>query len=152
MKSIYPVLMRIRHLNHSTYQTQYHIVWCTKYCRKIIKPYVQKEIVRSILKTLNSYPTWFMHQLNTGPQHIHLRIELPPNVAVSTVVRELKSRSSIHLRSKFKYIDKIYEKSGIWSVGYFVSTIGLNELMIKKYITNQEGYDVGYDVTDEYSC
>lgn len=147
----YAVIMRIRSLNHSIYQVSYHIVWGTKYRRKILKPYVQKELVKSFYKTLRTHPTWFLLQINTDSDHVHMRIEFPPTVDISTVVRELKSRSSTHLRLKFKFIDRLYKTSGMWSVGYFVSTIGLNENQIKNYITKQSKYDVGHDVTNEFS-
>lgn len=80
-----------------------------------------------------------------------MRIEFPPTDCISDVVRELKSRSSSTLRTKFKFIDKMYGDSGVWSVGYFVSTIGLNEDQIRKYIRKQNDSDLGYDVTDDFS-
>jgi putative transposase len=127
--------MRIRHLNHSTYQHQYHVVWCTKYRRKILKPYVLIELKKILYATVKKYPTLWIHTLNTDQDHVHLQIEVPPNIAVSDAVGKLKSASSRFLRSKFKFIHEIYiEKDGIWSVGYFSSTIGVNEKQIKKYI------------------
>jgi len=143
--------MRIRKLSHSVYQVQYHIVWGTKYRRKILKHYVRKELIKSFYKTQRTHPTWYMHQINTGDDHVHLRIEFPPTYDISEVVRELKSRSSGHLRKMFKFIDKMYQWSGVWSVGYFVSTIGLNEDRIKKYIAKQGEWDKGSDVTNEFS-
>jgi putative transposase len=127
--------MRIRHLNHSTYQHQYHIVWGTKGRRNILQKYVLPELKKSFFETIKKYPTLFIHEMNTDQDHVHIQIEIPPNIAVSDAVRALKAASSLHLRKKFKYIREIYlEKDGIWSVGYFCSTIGLNEDQIKKYI------------------
>ena len=130
--------MRIRHLNHSTYQHQYHIVWNTKYRRKILKPYVLTELKKILYATIKKYPTLWIESLNTDEDHIHLQIEISPNVAVSDAVSKLKSASSRYLRTKFKFIREIYmEKDGIWSVGYFSSMIGLNETRIKHYIEYQ---------------
>lgn len=127
--------MRIRTLNHSTYRHQYHIVWGTKYRRKILKPYVLVELKKILYGTVKKYPTLWIEALNTDEDHVHLQIEIPPNIAVSDAVSKLKSALSRYLRSKFKFIHKIYlDKEGIWSVGYFSSTIGLNETEIKKYI------------------
>jgi putative transposase len=127
--------MRIQHLNHSTYQHQYHIVWCTRGRRNILQKYVLPELKHSLFETIKKYPTLFLHTINTDQDHIHLQIEIPPNIAVSDAVRALKANSSLHLRKKFPFIRKIYlEKDGIWSVGYFSSTIGLNEQTIKRYI------------------
>lgn len=130
--------MRIRHLNHSTYQHQYHIVWATKGRRNILQKYVLPELKKSFLETVKKYPTLYLLEMNTDQDHVHLQIEIPPNIAVSDAVQSLKSRSSLALRKKFKFIREIYlEKDGIWAVGYFSSTIGLNEEKIKKYIQYQ---------------
>lgn len=130
--------MRIRRLNHSTYQHQYHIVWGTKYRRKILKPYVLTELKKILYATVKKYPTLWIVSMNTDEDHVHLQIEIAPNTAVSDAVSKLKSASSRFLRSKFKFIHQIYlEKDGIWSVGYFSSTVGLNETQVKQYIAWQ---------------
>ena len=127
--------MRTRSLNHSIYKHQYHIVWVTKGRRKILQRYVVPELKHSLFEILKKYPTLFIVSLNTDQDHIHIQIEIPPNIAVSDAVCALKAGSSHHLRKKFKFIRDIYlEKDGIWSVGYFSSTIGLNEDQIKRYI------------------
>jgi len=137
------ISMRIRALNHSTYQHQYHIVWGTKYRRKILKPYVLIELRKSLYDTIKKYPTLCIVNLNTDEDHVHIQIEIPPNIAVSDTVGKLKAYSSRHLRSKFKFIREIYlEKDGIWSVGYFSSTIGLNEAQIRRYIQYQGKKDL----------
>ena len=127
--------MRIRHLNHSTYQHQYHIVWGTKYRRRFLKPYVLTELRKILYATVKKYPTLWIEKLNVNEDHVHIQIEISPNIAISDAVGKLKSTSSRFLRSKFKFIREIYlEKDGIWSVGYFSSTIGLNEAQVKRYI------------------
>lgn len=62
-------------------------------------------------------------------------MEIPPNIAIADAVQQLKGISSMELRKQFAFIRKMYlGKDGIWSVGYFVSSVGLNEASIKKYI------------------
>ena len=135
--------MRIQHLNHSTYQHQYHIIWSTKYRRKILKPYVLTELKKSLYATVKKYPTLWVMAMNTDEDHVHIQIEIAPNTTVSDVVGRLKSESSKHLRLRFKFIREIYiERDGIWSVGYFSSTVGLNETQVKKYIEWQGRKDV----------
>ena len=127
--------MRTLHLNHSTYEHQYHIVWGTKARRKILKPYVLLELKKALYTVVKSHPTLWIVNMNTDEDHVHLQIEIPPNISVSDAVCKLKAISSRHLRKKFKFIREIYlEKDGIWSVGYFSSTVGLNEEKIKRYI------------------
>ena len=135
--------MKIQHLNHSTYQHQYHIVWGTKGRRKFLKDYVKKELKKSLYATTKKYPTLWIENMNTDEDHVHLQLSVPPNITVSDAVGKLKSYSSSHLRKTFKFIKDMYlEKDGIWSVGYFSSTIGLNEAQIKKYIDWQTKKDV----------
>lgn len=127
--------MRTMHLNHSTYKLQYHIVWNTKYRYKWLKDYVKAELKSSFFETCKKYPTLYIQTINTDQDHVHIQIEIPPNITVSDAVKALKGNSSIRIRKKFKFIREMYlEKDGIWSVGYFVSSIGLDEQTIKKYI------------------
>jgi len=131
--------MQTRSLNHSTYKLQYHIVWGTKYRRKWLKPYVKAVLKESIYETCMKYPTLFIQAVNTDEDHVHLQMEIPPSIAIADAVQKLKSLSSVALRKQFKFIREMYlEKDGIWSVGYFVSSIGLNEGQIKRYIEWQD--------------
>ncbi len=135
--------MRTRSLNHSAYSIQYHIVWGTKYRKKYLKPYVVKELKRSFYATIKDYPTLWIEKMATDEDHIHMQIEIPPNMTIAAAVQALKSRSSIHLKQQFKFIREMYIDGGIWSVGYYVSTVGLNETMIKNYLNMQGKQDRG---------
>ena len=130
--------MRIQHLNHSTYQHNYHIVWATRGRRNILQRYVKPELLFSFRETIKKYPTLQLIVMNVDQDHVHIQIEIPPNIAVSDAVSRLKANASLHLRKKFKFIREIYlEKDGIWSVGYFVSSIGLNEVQVRRYLAWQ---------------
>ena len=127
--------MRTRSLNHSTYEIQCHIVWGTKCRRRWLKDCVKRGLVASFKSTVKKYPTLHMVAVNTDQDHVRLQIEIPPNTAVADAVRELKASSSARLRRTLKFIRRIcLEKDGIWSVGYFVSSLGLDDGRIKKYI------------------
>ncbi len=143
--------MRIRELSHSVYQTAYHIVWGTKYRRKFIKDYVKVELVKSLYKILKRFPSWYILKINTDVDHVHLLIEFPPTYSISSVVRELKTYTSIDLRKRFPFIRKMYDGGTLWSCGYFVSTVGINEDLIKKYIDRQNTKDRGIDISSEFS-
>ena len=131
--------MRTRHLNHSTYKLLYHIVWGTKYRRKWLKDYVRTELRKSFADTCKKYPELHLTETNTDQDHVHIQIEIPPNVAISDAVQKLKGASSLHLKKKFKFIRDIYlDRDGIWSVGYFVSSNGLDEQIVKRYIQWQD--------------
>lgn len=135
------VSMRILRLNHSVYQIEYHIVWGTKYRRKILKPYVKKTLLDSFQKTEFLYPTLHIAKVNNMDDHVHLILEVAPSVSVAAMVQKLKAHSSRDLKQSHRFIREMDDGSGIWSVGYFVSTIGLNEQMIERYIANQDKRD-----------
>jgi putative transposase len=140
--SVMLFLMRRRSLNHSVYQHQYHLVWGTKYRRKYIKDYVKADLLKIIFSLVKKYPTLYIERINTDEDHIHIMMEIPPDVAVATVVKKIKWITSIRLKKKYKFIRRIYISGSIWSVGYFSSTIGLNEEQIRKYIIHQGTRDL----------
>ena len=133
--------MKIQSLNHSKYQHQYHIVWGTKYRRRYLKSYVKQELLYSLYNTTKKYPTLYIKAVNVDEDHIHLQIEIAPNISVAVAVKVLKQNSSIHLKNRFAFIDRMYLDGNIWSVGYFSSTIGLNEEQVRKYIEYQGRQD-----------
>jgi len=131
----YAGLMRIRSLSHSVYQLQYHLVWGTKYRIKFIIPVVRQYLIHCLYETVKKYPTLHIFTINTNRDHVHIQLEAPPDVALSSVVQRLKGTSSLLIRKRFKFVREAYlEKEGIWSVGYFVSSIGLNESQVRRYI------------------
>ena len=133
--------MRIRTLNHSVYQLEYHIVWGTKYRRKILKPYVKKKLLECFQQTEFLYPTLHIVKANVGEDHVHLLAEVAPSVSIAAMVQKLKNHSSKELKRAFKFIKEMDDGSGIWSVGYFASSIGLNEKVVMRYIEHQDKHD-----------
>lgn len=129
--------MRTRRLNHCVYKHQYHIVWGTKYRYKYLKDYVAAELEKSFNATLKQYPTLHLETMNTDEDHVHLQLEIPPNVPVSKAVQVLKQRSSLELKRRYSFIRRMYLEDSIWSVGYFSSTVGVNEELIRRYIEYQ---------------
>ena len=82
--------------------------------------------------------------MNHDEDHIHMHLSIPPKIRVSDAVRTIKSISGRLMKKKFEYMRKTYWGSpGIWSDGYFVSTIGINEHIIKRYIEKQGQEDMG---------
>jgi len=65
---------------------------------------VKPTLIESLYNTVKKYPTLYIHAVNTDRDHVHLQIEIPPNIAVADAVQKLKSNTSIHLRKKFKFI------------------------------------------------
>jgi putative transposase len=126
-------------------------VWGTKYRRKYLKEYVRAKLLRSFFITVKKYPTLHLIAVNVDKDHIHLQIEVPPSLAVARAVQLLKAESSISLKKEFKFIRRMYPDGSIWSVGYFSSTIGLNEEQIKRYIEYQGRQDIPQQAGFEFS-
>ncbi len=143
--------MRIQRLNHSVYKLEYHLVWGTKYRAKILKPYVKKKLLDSFQQTEFLYPTLHILKVNMAEDHVHLIVEIAPSVSIATMVQKLKSHSSMELKRKFKYIREMDDGCGVWSVGYFVSSVGLNERVIAKYVANQDKHDRPRNASFEFS-
>jgi putative transposase len=136
--------MEIRKQGHCAYQCEYHIVLTSKYRRKIFNEgsfAYFKEILKQVKEII---PEVIFLSLNQDKDHIHFHVSIPPKMRVSDVVRTLKSVTGRLMKKKFEYIKKAYWGSdGIWSDGYFVSTVGINEHAIKKYIEHQGQEDMG---------
>jgi putative transposase len=117
----------------------------------VLKSYVRKELIKVFYRTQRKYPDWYFHQINTADDHAHVLMEIPPKYSVAAVVQKLKSHSSAHLKQKFKFLGEIYDQGPLWSTGYFVSIVGLNEEQISRYISIQNKDDVGHDIQNEFS-
>ena len=136
--------MRIRTQGHCAYQCEYHLVIVTKYQRKILNEgsfSYFREIMHQVKEII---PEIEILTINHDKDHIHLHLSIPPKIRVSDEVRTIKSISGRLLKKKFEYMRKAYWGiDGIWSDGYFVSTVGINEKIIARYIENQGIEDMG---------
>ena len=83
-------------------------------------------------------------EVNTDVDHMHILLSMPPKLSISEVVKILKAKTGSAMRQKFPFLDKVYwGTDGIWSIGYFVSTVGINESTIRKYVQMQGKEDSG---------
>ena len=136
--------MRFRKSTHALYKTEYHVVWTPRYRRKIFTPGV-RQYAQKLIKTLDGLdPDIEVLKVNAPLDHVHMVIVIPPRVAVADVMQFIKSKSGKLLKAKFPFLQNlIWGRSGIWSRGYCVSTIGLNEKEILAYVTHQDHEDRG---------
>jgi len=97
------------------------------------------------LKELNkNYPELEILKINHDEDHIHILISIPPKMSVGRVVRIIKSNTARRLKEKFEFLKEVYwGTESIWSGGYFVSTVGLDEQTIRHYIEMQGKEDAG---------
>ena len=95
-------------------------------------------------KILENMPGCKVEEINIQPEHVHMVMIIPPRYAVSDVIGRIKGQTASYLRKKFAWLEELYWKENIvWSPGYFVSTVGLNEKQIKEYVRWQEKQDSG---------
>ena len=136
--------METRFSSHGVYRTEYHVVWIPKYRSRILNPGVRGYISKLFPKILKEMPGVEILEKNMQVDHIHAIMIIPPKYAVSDVIGRIKGRSASMLRKKFAWLGKVYWKERIvWSPGYFVSTIGLNEKKIMRYVRWKGHQDSG---------
>ena len=136
--------METRKQAHCIYQCQYHVVFIPKYRYEILTKGVKKYLEIKLDEIRKYYPEIEYVERNIQPDHVHLILSFPPKYSVSKVVGIIKQNTSKSLREKFDFIKKRYPSLGaVWSVGYYVATVGLDEVVIRKYVKYQEKEDLG---------
>ncbi len=129
---------------HSVYHLQYHVVWVCKYRRRILNPGVTAYIRKIMPKLLRRMPGVIIETMGFDQNHLHMVMVIPPKYSITSVMGQLKSQSASLVRSKFSWLQKVYWKENIvWSPGYFVSSVGIDEVTIKRYVETQGQQDSG---------
>ena len=123
-------------LVHTTWECKYHIVFAPKYRRKIIYQRIRADIGR-ILSELCKRKGIEIIEAEACPDHIHLFVEIPPKMSVSSFMGYLKGKSSTMLYEQFGELKYKYRNREFWCRGYYVDTVGKNESRIAEYIQNQ---------------
>ena len=129
---------------HSMYCLHYHVVWVCKYRRKILKPGVCSYIRKTLPGVLRGMPGVTMETIGIDRDHLHMLLTIPPRYSISSVMGQLKSQLSSRMRKFFPWLAKVYWNENIvWSPGYFVSSVGLDETTIRNYVELQGHQDSG---------
>lgn len=126
----------IHSLSHTQWECKYHIVFAPKYRRKVF--YGQKRYeIGQILRELCKWKGVNMLEGEACPDHIHILLEIPPKISISSFMEFLKGESSLMIYEKWGNMKFKYRNRRFWCRGYYVSTVGKNEGKIRKYIQNQ---------------
>ena len=123
-------------LAHTSWNCKYHIVFAPKFRRKEF--FGEKRVeIGAILRKLTEWKGIKILEAEICPDHVHMLVEIPPKIAVSSFVGYLKGKSSLMLYEKFPALKFKYRNREFWCRGYYVDTVGKNTAKIASYIQNQ---------------
>ena len=126
-----------RTTNKTTYNCQYHVIWCTKYRRKVLDTQIQVRLKQLIREKQDEYE-YQIREVETQPEHVHLLIEIPPEHSVDKIVGKIKGYTSKVLRQEYQSLKS--RLPSLWTRSKFVSSCGGVTLdVIKTYIEGQSG-------------
>ena len=129
---------KLYQLSHCTYSCQYHLVWTPRYRNKVLADTYIKAELKRIFKMIARWKGFVIYAWHIGDDHIHLFMGIPPKFSVSYAMAVLKAKSSAWLKKKTKK----FPMGSLWARGYFVSTVGLQEAVVKRYVQNQHHHQV----------
>ena len=136
-------------LAHTKYMCKYHVVFIPKYRKKTLF----KDIRPWLINRFKELAAQKGCRIETGiggimPDHVHMVISIPPKYSVSSVIGYIKGKSAIAIARDFEGCQRNFTGRHFWARGYFVSTVGMNEEAIKKYVENQMSEDIRLDKLD----
>lgn len=131
-------------LAHTRWDCKYHIVFIPKFRKKAIFGVIRKHL-GEIFHELAKQKECEIVEGHLMPDHVHICLSVPPKYAVSNVVGFLKGKSAISIARRFMGKTRNFTGENFWARGYFVSTVGLDEEMVRAYIRDQEKEDEHYD-------
>ena len=127
-------------LNHTKWECKYHVVFIPKGRRKLLYSELRKHL-GEVFRTLAQHKESRIEEGHLMVDHVHMLISIPPKYAVSQVVGYIKGKSAIHLARVYGEKKRNFVGQHFWARGYFVSTVGRDEKVIRNYIRHQEAED-----------
>ncbi len=127
-------------LAHTKWECKYHVVWVPKYRRKKLFGEIRREL-GPVLRELAKHKGSEILEGKMRADHVHMLISIPPKYAVSHVIGYLKGKSAIHIARTFGGRQKNFTGEHFWARGYYVSTVGIDEAALRRYIQQQEDED-----------
>ncbi len=127
-------------LNHSRWECKYHVVFIPKCRRRTLYEQLRRHL-GEVFRTLAQQKESQIEEGHLMPDHVHMLISIPPKYAVSQVTGYIKGKSAIHLARTYGEQRRNFTGQSFWARGYFVSTVGRDETVIREYIRKQEKED-----------
>ncbi len=133
-------MRQVESLNHTRWECKYRIVFIPKYRRKAIFGQIRRDL-KEVFHRLAKQKESQIEEGHLMPDHVHMMISIPAKYAVSQVVGYIKGKSAIHIARTYFDRKKNYVGQSFWARGYFASTVGRDEEVIRNYIRHQEQED-----------
>ena len=127
-------------LNYSVWDCKYHVVFIPKYRRKSLFGELRRHL-GEVFRTLATQKECRIEEGHLMPDHVHILISIPPKYSVAQVIGYIKGKSAIHIARTFFDRRQNFVGHHFWARGYFVSTVGRDEMVIREYIRRQEEED-----------
>ena len=127
-------------LNHTKWECQYYVVFIPKYRRKALYGSLRKHL-GGLFRELARQKECATGEGHLMLDHVHMLILIPPKYSVSQVIGYMKGKSAIHIARTYLGQRKYYSGMSFWARGYFVSTVGADEEVVRVYIRDQEKED-----------
>ena len=137
-------MRQVNSLNHTRWECKYHIVFIPKYRRKALFGQIRRELA-DVFHALARQKESVIEEGHLMPDHVHMMISIPPKYAVSQLVGYIKGKSAIHIARTYAGRKKNFVGQHFWARGYFASTVGRDEKVIREYILHQEQEDKRID-------
>jgi putative transposase len=131
-------------LSHTRWECKYHVVFIPKYRRRTLYEELRKHL-GEVFRRLAAQKESRIEEGHLMTDHVHMMISIPPKYAVSQVIGYIKGKSAIHLARVYGEKRRNFVGQHFWARGYFVSTVGRDEALIRQYIRNQEHEDKRLD-------
>ncbi len=133
-----------RSLSHTKWECKYHLVWIPKYRKKAIYGEIRKYLGEAFHE-LAAHRESKIEEGHLKRDHVHMLISIPPKYSVSQVVGYIKGKSAIHIARTYAGRKRNFTGQKFWARGYYVSTVGRDENVIRKYIKKHEQIDKRID-------
>ncbi|ALB29847.1 IS200/IS605 family transposase [Companilactobacillus heilongjiangensis] len=142
---------KLNSLAHTKWMCKYHIVFIPKYRRKIIYNQYRRDL-QDYIKLLCKYKGVEIIEGHMMPDHVHLLLSILPKISVASFMGYLKGKSALMMFDKHTNLKYKFGNRHFWAEGYYVTTVGMNEATIQKYIRDQEKKDMVTDklISHEY--
>ena len=127
-------------LKHTVWDCKYHVVWIPKYRRKVVYKDLRREL-GEVFRELAKQKESTVEEGHLQADHLHMLISIPPKYSGAQVVGFIKGKSAIHIARVFMNRRKNFIGENFWARGYYVSTAGKDEEVVRRYILQQETED-----------